>query len=441
MAVNNKCEVPPQIICEEGSDSILHYLQRQVHNGYTTRTFENQNFFKRVRGNVLQSAVLNPHSARAQYLQEQTHTLNTTSRMRTPLRPPLGATTLEADELMDKIVGLIYGAAIGDAIGISTEHMTRDECRFHYDIDKLDYQSITQDKHRVRWQKGDWTVDFDQMALVLDSIVAWAGVMDELDFAQRLSYWCYHGFAELGDYGPNLVCNTIAKVVSSDCGFLQDPHNAARIVWSKFHDQAESGCHDYFADNGAIVRTAILGLLQFHDLKEVTQNAQRICKATHWDPRCQASCIAVSVLIALLLQSKHNLRNPTAIEDMINIAKDTGQHVLSDANHIKDYLQHFNVQDLASVNVSEPTKQSYTLKPMASAIAALRLQKDYKTTISQITMMGADSNSNACVAGAVLGCAYGYNKLPKSWLNGLLPRQTEWLNVRINALLDMLGIP
>ena len=56
-------------------------------------------------GDVLQSTVANPHSARAQYVQEQTRTTNTKNRIRTPLRPPLQATTLEADELMDKIVG------------------------------------------------------------------------------------------------------------------------------------------------------------------------------------------------------------------------------------------------------------------------------------------------------------------------------------------------
>ena len=63
------------------------------------------NFIHYISGDVLQSTVANPHSARAQYVQEQTQTTNTKSRIRTPLRPPLQATNLEADELMDKIVG------------------------------------------------------------------------------------------------------------------------------------------------------------------------------------------------------------------------------------------------------------------------------------------------------------------------------------------------
>jgi len=54
---------------------------------------------------------------------------------------------------------------------------------------------------------------------------------------------------------------------------------------------------------------------------------------------------------------------------------------------------------------------------------------------------GGDSNSNGCVAGALLGCKIGYSKLPPDWLLGLRKEQTEWLNVKINHLLDMIGLP
>ena len=52
-----------------------------------------------------------------------------------------------------------------------------------------------------------------------------------------------------------------------------------------------------------------------------------------------------------------------------------------------------------------------------------------------------DSNSNACVAGALLGCKVGYSHLPSNWINGLRKKQTTWLNAKINILLDLMGIP
>ena len=57
----------------------------------------------------------------------------------------------------------MYGAAIGDAIGIATSYMTRDEVSFHYNLDTVMYTDIIRDEHRVRWRPGDWTSDVDQM--------------------------------------------------------------------------------------------------------------------------------------------------------------------------------------------------------------------------------------------------------------------------------------
>ena len=56
-------------------------------------------------------------------------------------------------------------------------------------------------------------------------------------------------------------------------------------------------------------------------------------------------------------------------------------------------------------------------------------------------MQGGHSSCNAAVAGAILGCKVGYSDLPKDWLEGLLPQQVDWLNKKINCLLDMMALP
>jgi len=61
------------------------------------------------------------------------------------------------------VAGLLYGAAIGDALGLATCCMTADEVHFHYNRDSLDYSDIVQDELRVRWKQGDWTSNFDMM--------------------------------------------------------------------------------------------------------------------------------------------------------------------------------------------------------------------------------------------------------------------------------------
>ncbi len=56
-------------------------------------------------------------------------------------------------------------------------------------------------------------------------------------------------------------------------------------------------------------------------------------------------------------------------------------------------------------------------------------------------MQGADSCTNGCIAGGLLGCRVGYANLPLEWVEGLRRQQVDWLNVKVNLLLDMMGIP
>ena len=59
----------------------------------------------------------------------------------------------------------------------------------------------------------------------------------------------------------------------------------------------------------------------------------------------------------------------------------------------------------------------------------------------RLAMEGGDSSSNCIVAGAIQGFLTGYKRLPVSWLQSLRPRQVAWLNLRLNHLLDMMGLP
>lgn len=64
-----------------------------------------------------------------------------------------------------------------------------------------------------------------------------------------------------------------------------------------------------------------------------------------------------------------------------------------------------------------------------------------RNAIINLSKRGGCSNTNACLVGALIGCRYGYRQLPKEWIEGLRKKQTDWLNIKINTLLDMMGIP
>ena len=75
------------------------------------------------------------------------------------------------DSIKDKIAGCLYGQAVGDALGLGTEFMSKAEVKRNYPDGLSEYSQIIQDYHRKRWNKGDWTDDTDMMLCIAKAIV------------------------------------------------------------------------------------------------------------------------------------------------------------------------------------------------------------------------------------------------------------------------------
>ena len=73
--------------------------------------------------------------------------------------------------IQNNIKGLVFGQAIGDALGLATEFMTKQEIQTSYPNGITDYKDIISDRHRDLWQRGAWTDDTDQMLCILDSLI------------------------------------------------------------------------------------------------------------------------------------------------------------------------------------------------------------------------------------------------------------------------------
>ncbi|CAG5123150.1 unnamed protein product [Candidula unifasciata] len=487
LAQQNRLESPPQAVCDEGSSSTLEYIRKQYlasSGAFPVCPQVPLNSFPRCCGNKSEASVNNPHSAQIQYIQEQTNTAHTTNRVKAPLLPPLDSTTLTPFQLRDRIIGLVYGAAIGDAIGVSCRWMSADECAFHYGCgDDLVYSNIVRDEHRVLWRQGGWTSNFDQLMVVLESLVNWAGVVDELEFARRLKVWAQQGFPELSDMPGVVTSETVRKVVAHPA-FCTDPHRASKEV---LHDNkvvkngvlssrtvagvpqppshpspTDSSCplsspsvtaqhciyiaprQEFGEDNGAAVRTAILGVPNFHQFGEVESNAIRICQTTHSDSRCTASCVFISLLISLLLQGSligFEAGDRDVTEDHLETAFQRAAVHLKDEAERKEFLALKKFCSLQSINAREAFGMSHTYMPVKAAVAALYWKDDFRSFITALAKLGGDSSSNACVAGAVLGCCWGYSRLPRVWVDELPRHHVHWLNSRINHLLDIMGSP
>lgn len=294
----------------------------------------------------------------------------------------------------DKIKGIFYGQAIGDALGLGTEFLNKSDIASHYSTGLSDYAQIIQDKHRSRWEIGDWTDDTDQFLCICRSILRTKKV-DELAFAEELYGW-FKG-------NPMGIGNTVYKVVSMP-QFTLFPHKAAELVWKISGGK--------IASNGAIMRTTILGTFAFWDYEQVLRNTEKIARVTHWDPRCVGSCVVVTRLIATILAEVKFLD----VKELCQIADEYD-------DRIRPFIISAYTSPIEHLNLDEPTSVGYTLKALSAGLSAYFHASNFEEGLLKVINEGGDADTNACVAGSILGAKFGYNAIPKKYIDGLINKE------------------
>jgi len=336
--------------------------------------------------------------------------------------------------ILDRIAGCLYGHALGDAIGLSTEFMPKDMANFYYDSERgFDMKFYLPDQHRSNFEAGDWTDDTDQCVLILDNLVQHNGQFNPLAFGQSLRQWVNHGFSELND-DAGCGCGQHTYNVIGHSAFKTKPHVAAADVWEKSGRKS--------APNGAVMRTSVLGCAQFWNPQKVTADATSAAQVTHADPRCVASSVAVSVAISSLISSDPSSTFAERVETALHAAELAAKPFIDSCppDQQQEYQRYCNAQSFMALNLSEPNSIGYTFKALGAGILALReaTSDNFDAIITHLTLEAGDADTNAAVAGAMIGAMVGFRGLPAQWLSQL--KHTEWLTSKIKSLVDLYGI-
>jgi len=398
------------------------------------------NSFPRVRGPVFDSKILNAGSAQSLFSQMQAQAVQTGNRLLTPLIPPLGASTLDAERLGDVLAGMVWGLVIGDTLGQLTVGLDPEEAEFHYCKESLSLVRGVPDEKRVLWDAGQPSPVTHLALATLDSVLTWGGVIDELDYMKRLHQWwdvweeasmsktLIHVLKENSSAGLRLVevekqATPVLKV--EDC---QEQNNTeqhcANIQSPSDHkdDHGETTDTDGGEDCYCLPPMVGLAVAQFHDLDEVRSNALRICEATHKTLEAREGATELAILLARVLQGK----GLEQVGDMGNHPAKREQGCTGD-----------NVER----DASNSSFGSFAVLDTVAAAAQDFKEAGFKGALTKVAMKGGSATVAGAVAGAVFGALAGYSNLPASWLGQVEAGVKEAVDKRINHLLDLMGIP
>ncbi|KAI7849789.1 ADP-ribosylation/Crystallin J1 [Circinella umbellata] len=187
------------------------------------------------------------------------------------MRIPSGCSKLQRPEIIERVKGLIFGAVLGDSLGIATQGMTRDEVKKHYGEGPIQFglsndevndgqKPFIRDTYRKLFDDNDYSGDVDQLLLVVQILIENEGQFNLKSFTKKLET------------------------------HLEKDMRQHYIMWEKKRD----------GYNGALVRSSVLGIPKFWDGTTVIENAAESCRAgvNRPDPRCMITCVILSTLVA-----------------------------------------------------------------------------------------------------------------------------------------------
>lgn len=306
-------------------------------------------------------------------------------------------------ETKDKIYGTIFGQAIGDALGLGTEFMSKTEVREKYPGGLKEYSQIIRDYHRAKFQPGSWSDDTNMMLCIANAIIEDKGI-NLHTIARNFKQWVY---------APETrgVGQTTLKVLSI-AEYVEKPHQVAELIWRMTRTKN--------AANGSVMRTAIIGLKK----ENVAQTAEDVCKLTHLDPRCVGSCVIVSEIINHLIWHDEQL----SYSQIMTIGNKYDKS-------IAEYIDKAYYNGIESLELDEPSSIGYTLKALGSALWCLFHANDFEESLLRVVNEGGDADTNAAVACAMLGAKFGYTSIPQKYTDGLT-RKNDLMRI-INYLMQI----
>ncbi len=308
------------------------------------------------------------------------------------------------DQVVAKVQGLILGSAIGDALGHRLSLLTPQQIKNLKTTSLSYHDNLIAEKYGDKFQSSHWTDDTDQLLCILDSLLQ-TKQLHPLEVAQRLHSWSKNR--------PIGIGYTTLRVLRHP-EYLTDPSNCAKQLWQSSNQEN--------ASNGGVMRTALVGVWNYTSPEVVRKNAENLCKLTHYDPRCVGSCVVVSLAISYLLQGL----NPVQFMDKLQqIGGSYHPEVAKYVDKAGDTLE--------SLELEQPESWGYTLNTMAVGLWSLLQASSYTEGIAAIIHKGGDSDTNAAVAGALLGAKLGVSAIPQDLIREL--KGAELLLEKTNQLL------
>jgi ADP-ribosyl-[dinitrogen reductase] hydrolase len=285
-----------------------------------------------------------------------------------------------AEDLADRVLGCVLGLALGDALGAPFEFRRAHEIPHPLPALALPWQGLP----------PGTTTDDTAMARNLVRSLAEREGFDPGDLVARHVAWFRTGPPDVGNLTRRVLRAAAAGRPAED---------VAREIWERRGPEVSAG-------NGSVMYCAPLGAAFAGRPQELAEHAPRLSALTHFDPRCRTAVLAVTVAVASLVRGEGEATAWSHAAEA-TLPLDGGEEL--------EYL----VQAVGEARPVDGPDQGFCLFAAAVGLQALARGGPFDHALTRVVWLGGDTDTNAAVAGALLGAAGGRSNLPQAWLGRL----------------------
>jgi ADP-ribosylglycohydrolase len=296
----------------------------------------------------------------------------------------------------ESMKGSLWGAVVGNALGVPVEFKSREFLRLYPVTDMLGYGTHEQ-------PPGTWSEDSSLLICTVASLIQG---FDPQDIGRRFvrwmtkGYWTPHGEAfDLGHIDIREALERIAEGVPAEMA---------------------GNDHENNNSNGSLMRILPVALA-YHDrpIEKMLHYVHRASAITHAHPQSLMACGIYSLMVVALLRGM----TPRAAYQL-TIEKAVAEYRMPPYNREIIHFQRILSGEIPTLPETEIETRGYVVFTLEAALWCLLNCNTYREVVLKAVSLGDDTDTTACVAGGLAGICYGFKAVPPEWILRI-PRRSE----------------
>lgn len=295
----------------------------------------------------------------------------------------------------ERILGGLWGAVVGDALGVPVEFYTRDDRKRDPVTGMRGYGTHNQ-------PPGTWSDDSSLLLCTVDSLINHD--FDLSDMGQRFVRWYREGY-----WTP---CGQVFDIGGTTRRAIKRLEKGVAPEKAGDSDENSNG-------NGSLMRILPVAL-RFADVPaaQLLDYAHRASGLTHRHPRSRVACGFYCLMAAALLKGSSPLEAYTA-------SVETGLKVYAGKPYLREMapFRKFVSGRIHELPESDIGSGGYVVDTLEACVWCMLNSSSFEEAVLKAINLGGDTDTTGCVTGGLAGVHHGVSAILKAWKGALVRKE------------------